>query len=231
MKTAGIIGGLGPESTLDYYRLFIDIYRGRVQDGSYPSLLINSVDLKRLTDLITANRLAEIADYLVVEIKRLAAAGADFGLISANTPHIVFDQVAPRSPIPLLSIVDAACDAARARGIKRPALLGTRFTMQGRFYPEPFRAAGIDLVLPTADEQAFVHDKYMNELLLGTFGDDTRRKFSALIEQMKTREGIDGLILAGTELPLLLRDAPDPGIPVLDTARIHVDAAVSRLLA
>jgi aspartate racemase len=230
MKTVGIIGGLGPESTLDYYRLLIDMYRERATDGSYPSILINSVNLQTMVDLITANRLSDVAAFLGGEIKRLAAGGADFALISANTPHIVFDEVAAGSPIPLLSIVTTACDAASERGLKRPALLGTRFTMQGRFYPDPFRAAGMDLVTPSADEQAVIHDRYMNELLVGTFEEGTRRKFMSIIERLKTEAGADGLILAGTELPLLLRDAPDPGIPVLDTTRLHVAAAVTRLL-
>src|SRR5437764_10688445 len=113
MKTLGMIGGLGPESTVAYYQNIIAIYRQRTRDCSYPKFIINSIDLKAGLDLLDADDLSGLADYLVEAIGELARAGAHFGLISANTPHIVFDQVSPRSPIPLISIVEAACAAAK----------------------------------------------------------------------------------------------------------------------
>jgi len=103
LKTAGIIGGIGPESTIDYYRLIISSYRDRTRDGGYPPILINNIDLKRLVDLITDGALAAVSDFLLGELRRLAQAGADFGLLAANTPHIVFDDLRRRSPLPLLS--------------------------------------------------------------------------------------------------------------------------------
>ena len=138
MKTLGMIGGLGPESTIDYYRKIIALYRERNRNGSYPQFIINSVDLKKGRDFIEANDLAGVAKYLLNEIQKLARAGADFGLIAANTPHIVFDDIARASPIPLISIVEATCQAAKARRFKNLALFGTRFTMQGTFYPKVF---------------------------------------------------------------------------------------------
>src|SRR5437870_13816943 len=134
MKTLGIIGGLGPESTIDYYGRIIALYRERTGDGSYPQFIINSINLKKGLDFMDANNLTGMADYLVEEIGKLARAGATFGLISANTPHIVFDELASRSPIPLISIIEATCAAANARKLKRLALLGTRFTMQETCY-------------------------------------------------------------------------------------------------
>src|SRR6059036_2231014 len=131
MKTLGIVGGLGPESTVDYYQRIIALYRERQPDGSYPQFIIISVDLKKGLDFMAANNLTGMADYLLEGIGKLARAGANFGLISANTPHIVFDDLLPRSPIPLISIVECACAAAKARKLKRLALFGTRFTMQG----------------------------------------------------------------------------------------------------
>ena len=138
MKTLGIVGGLGPESTLDYYQRIIALYRERVSDGSYPRFIINSIDLKKGLAFMDANDLAGMGDYLLEAIRELACAGADFGLVSANTPHIVFDRVAPKSPIPLISIVEATCIAAKARNLKRLALLGTRYTMQANFYGNVF---------------------------------------------------------------------------------------------
>src|SRR6266699_3680184 len=148
MKILGIIGGLGPESTVDYYQRIIALYRERTGDGSYPEFIINSVNLTKGLDFMAVNDLAGMADYLLEGIGKLALAGADFGLISANTPHIVFDDVAPKSPIPLISIVEATCAAARSREMRRIALFGTRFTMQGSFYSKVFSREGIELVTP-----------------------------------------------------------------------------------
>jgi len=176
MKTLGIVGGLGPESTVDYYRLIIAAYREQKQDGSYPATIINSIDLNKARDLVTANALADLTGYLVAEVQRLARAGADFGLLAANTPHIVFDDLRRQSPIPLLSIVEATCEAAKVLGLKRLGLLGTRFTMQGRFFPDVFSRAGMTLVVPKEDEQAYIHDKYMSELVNGIVLAETRER-------------------------------------------------------
>jgi aspartate racemase len=229
MRIAGIIGGVGPESTVEYYRLLNSRYRERNNDGSYPSLLINSIDLKRMVDLITANRLPEVIEYLTVEIQRLARAGADFGAISANTPHIVFDEVRASSPIPLISIVEVACQSARSQGMKRVGLFGTRFTMQGRFYAEAFAREGIRLAVPLPLEQEFIHDKYMNELVNGVFLAETRDRLLQIAERLRADEGVEALILGGTELPLILKDGDGP-VPFLDTTRLHVEEIVSQLL-
>ncbi|HEV2021545.1 MAG TPA: amino acid racemase [Terriglobales bacterium] len=231
MKTIGIIGGVGPESTIDYYRRVVAGYREQVRDGSYPPILINSIDLNRCVHLISAGQLAELTDYLVSEVHKLAKAGAEVGLIAANTAHIVFKEVRRQSPIPLVSIVEATCQAAKARGLKKLGLLGTRFTMQGRFYPEVFTPGGIALVTPQPAEQDYVHDKYMGELVPGIFLPETRERLLAIVDGMKEREAIQGVILAGTELPLLLRDASHKDIPFLDTAKIHVDAILAQALA
>jgi len=172
-----------------------------------------------------------MADYLLEEIGKLARAGANFGLISANTPHIVFDELAPKSPIPLISIVEATCAAAKARGLKKLALFGTRFTMQGTFYPKVFSREGIELVMPDAKEQDYLHDKYLNELVPGKFLSETRAGLLAIVDRMKAKSNIDGVILAGTELPLILRDADHNGIPFLNTTKIHVEAAVTEMLS
>jgi aspartate racemase len=228
MKIAGIIGGIAPESTIDYYRSIVAAFRERNPDGSYPAILIDSIDLQRMLKLV-ATDLPQLTEYLAAEIDRLARAGADFALLAANTPHIVFDDLERRSPIPLVSIVQAACEAAKRLGLTRLGLLGTRFTMEGRFYPDVFSRAGITLVPPQPDERALVHDRYMGELVKGVFSAETRAELLGVVERLKRRDGVDGVILAGTELPLLLRDV-DAGVPLLDTTRIHVDAVVERLL-
>jgi aspartate racemase len=231
MKILGIIGGLGPESTIDYYGKIIALYRERVGDGSYPQFIINSVDLKKGLDFMDANNLAGMGDYLVEEIGKLARAGANFGLISANTPHIVFEQVVSRSSIPLISIVEATCAAAKAQKLSRLALFGTRYTMQGTFYPQVFSREGIDLLVPEPEDQTYVHDKYLNELIPGKFLPETRAGLLAIVDRLKAKHDIDGVILAGTELPLILRDTEHNGVPFLDTTQIHCEAAVTEMLS
>jgi aspartate racemase len=231
MKTVGIIGGLGPESTIEYYRFLVESYRARQTDGSYPLMIINSVDLKTMVDAILSEQLDRAADYLVAAIQKLADAGVDFAVISANTPHIVFDQVKARSPLPLISIVEAARAGAEKLNLKRLALLGTRPTMQGRFYPEVFSRNGITLISPTDENQAYVHDKYMNELVRGTILPETRMRLLGIVGEMKERDAIEGVILGGTELSLILPASEYLGLPFLNTTRIHVEAIVDELLS
>jgi aspartate racemase len=231
MNTLGIIGGLGPESTIDYYQKIIALYRERTGDGSYPEFIIASVNLRKGLDFMDANDLAGMADYLLEGIGKLARAGADFGLISANTPHIAFDEVASKSPIPLISIVEATCAAAKARNLKRLALFGTRYTMQGSFYQKVFSREGIDLLVPDPTDQDYIHNKYFSELVPGEFLPQTRAGLLAIIDRMKAKSDIDGVILAGTELPLILRDPDHNGIPILNTTKIHVEAAVAEMLS
>ena len=231
MKTVGIIGGIGPESTIEYYRLIIASYRRQKRDGSYPSLLLNSIDMKKMLDLIGANELGMVTDYLLEEVQRLAQAGADFGVLASNTPHLIFETLNRQSPIPLLSIVEAACDAAKMLRLNRLGLLGTRFTMQGRFYADVFNREYMTLVTPSVDEQTYIHDKYMSELVNGVILPETRERLLAIVGRLKDEEEINGLILGGTELPLILSGEREQGIPLLDTTRIHVERIVAQLLS
>jgi aspartate racemase len=231
MKTVGIIGGVGPESTIEYYRGIVDSYRERNNDGSYPSIIINSVNLKQLLDFMNAGELSQAANYLVPEIEKLSRAGASFGVVAANTPHIVFDELQARSSIPLISIVESTCDAVRNQGFTRVGLLGTRFTAQARFYPNVFSKAGITIVTPDKDEQDYIHEKYVGELLNNIFLPDTRKGLLAIVDQLRSRAGIEGVILGGTELPLILRDSEHDGVPFFDTTKIHVERIVTELLS
>ena len=247
MKTLGIIGGVGPESTIDYYKNIIALYRERQRDGSYPQFVINSIDLKKGIDFMNANNLAGMANYLLEEIMKLPRAGADFGIIAANTPHIVFHDIAPKSPIPLISIVEATCDYAKERKMKRLALFGTRYTMQATFYSKVFSREGIDLIVPESKDQDYIHEKYFSELVPGNFLPETRAGLLAIVDRMKAKNdppspnaspartygaaGVDGVILAGTELPLILRGESHNGIALLDTGKIHCQAAVDAMFS
>jgi aspartate racemase len=230
LKTLGIIGGIAPESTIDYYRTIIDRHRQR-SGGGYPSVIINSIDLRKLLRLVGEGRLDELADDLLAEIGRLAAAGADLGLLASNTPHIVFDELRARSPIPLISIVESTFRAAAAAGLRRLALFGTRFTMSAGFYASFFEPRGISVLPPAPAEQERIHTIYMEELVNAQFLDRTREELLAVAGRMKGDLQIDGVILGGTELPLLLRDASWNGLQLLNTGHIHAEQAVEQMLA
>jgi len=176
MKTAGMIGGLGPESTIDYYRSILARYRARKLDGGYPHIILNSLDVDNGIAMLDAGRLDDLADYIASGVEALVRAGAGFGFIAANTPHLVFDEVQRRSAIPLLSIVRATVDRANALGLKKVGLFGTGFTMRASFYPEEFQRAGIALVIPKEEERDFIHKKYIGELLKNQFLPQSREE-------------------------------------------------------
>lgn len=229
MDVLGVIGGIGPESTIEYYRAILAAYREGHGDAKSPPILINSIDVMRVLGFVDVNDLTGLTAYLVTELRRLAAGGASLAILAANTPHIVFDDVASQSPLPLVSIVEATCRHATSRGLKRVGLFGTRFTMQGRFYPDVFTRGGIDIVAPVADEQAYIHDKYTTELLRNVFLPRTREGLLHIVERMKERDAVEGVILGGTELPLLLRHDTESPVPLLDTTQIHARAVVAQL--
>ncbi len=230
MKTVGLIGGIGPESTIEYYRQIIAAYREQNGAGNYPAIIVNSIDLTKFLGMVAMNQTQTVTDYLVLEVNKLAQAGVDFGAFASNTPHLVFDEIRARSPIPLVSIVEATSEKARELEMRRVGLFGTRFTMQAHFYPEVFARAGIEIVVPNKAEQTYIHDKYLGELLNNIFLPETREGLLRIADQLHERDGIDGLILGGTELPLLLREAGHNGIPFLDTTSIHVSRIIAELL-
>ena len=227
MTAVGIVGGLGPESTIDYYRRILEVWE-RHEPGSSPSIVIDSLDVQRALDLVARDR-AALIEYLLGSLRRLAGAGVDFAAMTANTPHIVFDDLAARSPVPLVSIVDVCAGEAKARGLTRVALLGTRFTMEAPFYPDVCARYGVAIVVPGAAERAWIHERYVGELLKGEFRDDTRDEFAALVRRLRQDAGVEGVVLGGTELPLLLPSPVIADIPALDTTALHVAAIVERL--
>jgi len=228
MARGGLVGGLGPESTIDYYRRVIDGWKRKGQAGT-PSLVIDSIDAQQLLRLSRDDR-DGLIEYLMASLKRLAAAGADFAALTANTPHLVFDDLAARSPLPLISIVEVCAREAKRRGYSRVGLLGTIFTMDAPFYPSVCARYDVDVVTLPPAEKAWLHDKYISELLEGVFRDDTRQRVNELVAGLKRDQRVDAVVLGGTELPLLVKGDIVGGVPALDTTQLHVDAIVARLV-
>jgi aspartate racemase len=227
MQRLGLVGGLGPESTIDYYRRILDASRGAGFSES-PSIVIDSLDVDGGLYL-SGNDRAGLVEYVMASIDRLTNAGADFIAIAANTPHMVFDELAARSRVPIVSIVEACAAEARRRRLKKVLLLGTRFTMEAPFYPRVFGRNQIEIVSPDAEDRVWAHDRYVNRLLKGEFKDDVREEFIALITRMRDERGIDGVVLGGTELTILLGNPVIAGLPMLDTTALHVQAIVEQI--
>src|SRR5215216_5393752 len=200
MKTLGLIGGTGPESTIDYYRLLTNLHREKA-DGASPHIIINSIDLKQMIEWMSAGALDRVTDELVKQFETLQRAGVDFAALTANTPHIVFDDLKQRVTLPLISIVEATCERAQSLRLTSVALYGTRYTMQAPFYPKVFSRTAIKLVTPNEEEQNYIHEKYFGELLKDVFLPETRAQFLRIADEMKAREGMDAVILGGTEIP------------------------------
>lgn len=228
MKKLGLIGGMGPESTIPYYHDIVHGVHARAQ--RFPLMTIESVDVFHVLRLESEGRLGELADYLSAAIGRVAAAGAEVGALCANTPHLVFDELQARSPIPLVSIVDACRDEAARRGFSKLGLLGTAPTMEADFYHKAFRDAGMELVVPSEDDQRYVAQKISEELEFGILRDDTRVGLAGVVRRMRDAQGIQAVVLGCTELPLILNDGVTC-VPCLDTISIHVASLVEAVLA
>lgn len=229
MQKVGIIGGLGPEATVDYYKRIVHFFHEYNQGLSTPEIFIYSVDITELFKLVADQQWDTLTKWLTSKVIALKNAGADFAVISANTPHIVFNQVQAQSPLPLISIVEATLGSAKLAGLTKVGLLGTQFTMQSNFFGDRFASEGISVVVPDNNEQHYIQDKLVNEIELGIFNEATRQEFMAIITRMKNDHDIDAVILGCTELPLIL-NAADSEMPFLNTTELHVAAICQRCL-
>lgn len=228
-KRIDIIGGLSPESTVYYYQHLIHEYFERQDNYSYPETIIYSANFQNYITWVLENNWSAVEDDLVRIIDSLAASGADFALISANTPHQVFKPVSERVELPMLSIVDAVVEHAKTLGLKKLGLLGTKVTMVGSFYPETAAKAGIEIMVPDEDDQEIVHGIIFDELSKGNIKLNSKQKYITIIDKLVSK-GADGIILGCTEIPLLINQ-DDVKIPVLDSSKIHVEDALDFALA
>src|SRR5258706_3058731 len=231
LRVLGIVGGTGPESTVDYYRSLIATGRRRRRDGSYPRVIINSIEAGRVFANLGTADYAAVGRDLGPAVAALAAAGCQRALLASNASHLAFELIEPAPAIPLIHIVDAARDAAASAGFRRLGLIGTRFVMESDLYPARLGPAGLDVVLPTPDEREHVHAIYFGELVEGVIRDESRAALREIVAAMREHDGSDSIVLGGTELALIITEPTFAGVPVLNTAQVQVDAAVDWLLA
>ena len=228
-KKIGILGGMSPESTVEYYQYITRAYTERLGDHGYPEIIIYSVSFQPYVEWPEQGRWDLVVQGLSEAAQRLEAAGADFIVIATNTMHLVFDEVQTSVNVPMLSLLDAVGKAILARGMKTVGLLGTEFTMEKSFYQDALARRGVTVLIPDADDREYVNSVIYDELVAGQIRAESQAGFVAIIKKLAER-GAEGVILGCTEIPLLVNQA-DAGIPLFDTTAIHAEAALNYALA
>jgi len=232
MKIIGIIGGLGPEATVDYYKEMIGFVAQKNEGESFnfPEIIVYSVNMETFIGRLRKKDYTGAADYLSGCINKLAAAGAAFAAISANTPHLLFNEIQKKVSIPLVSIVEACRKRAEQLGVKRCGLLGTEFTMNASFYADEFTRSNIEVVSPESVDVKRINELLFTEMEHGIFKESSKTEILEIVRKMIEKQNIDAVILGCTEFPILFRDNEYLGIPFLNTTRIHVDAIIEKSL-
>jgi aspartate racemase len=229
-KTIGMIGGIAPASTVDYYHRLISRFQERTGLREYPSILINSINMTHMMNLITNGQFDELTDYLSEEIYVLEKAGAKVIFLASNTPHLVFEPLAERVKAKMVSVVDSTIAYAQSKGYSRLGLFGTIPTMEGDFFQDGFDAAGMEIITPMPDERKYIHKIYMEELIRGRFLPETKNHLLSITNRMYNEGQIDSLILGGTELPLILKTSDFEDIELINTTKIHVEQILDAAL-
>lgn len=226
MKQIGIIGGLGPESTVEYYQSIIKKYQEKKDNLQVlPELYINSINMYNIFKYITEERMDDLIEYLGNAARKLELLDVDGIIIAANTPHLVFEKVQKQVEVPMLSIVDAAVEEAENQGAENIGLLGTKFTMEQEFFRKPFKEKGKNIYVPEESTQQYLHEKIVRELENGIVNPETKKEFERITREMIEQYKLDTVILGCTELPMILSEE-DFSIPFLDTMQVHVDKVI-----
>jgi aspartate racemase len=220
MKHIGIVGGLGPESTVEYYRIICHRFNEKFSELNYPEMTIRSVNLQRIATLFKADKWEEMAEEIVKALHDLKNSGAEFAAIATNTPHSGFDFIKAKSPLPLLSIMDATAQKIKENNVTKVLLLGTKQTMENGFFQRTFSGYGIETVIPEKEDCDLIDNLIWTELVHGIITEETKTKFLNIIAKIND---VQGIILGCTEIPLLLKQK-DCTLPVYDTTTLHAKA-------
>lgn len=221
MKKLGILGGMGPESTLLYYKEIATRYKERDKNGYFPILTIETVNMYEMLGYCNTNQYDLLTNYLLQGIFNLERAGADFAVLASNTPHVVFEALQERANIPLLSIVEPTFQEIKNKGFKNVAWLGTRFTMEQPYFKKRFLENGIIITVPNEKERKFIDKVIAEELEFGIVNANSKRVIDSIIQDLISKDGIEAIIMGCTELPLMYSNEKFP-IPLFDTLKYHI---------
>lgn len=230
MNKIGLIGGTGPESTIEYYRSIEYGVHKKCGRNVFPPLDIESLSVFEVLDFCKNKDYVGLTDYLLNGIKNLAAAGAKYAALTGITPHVVFKKLKEKSPIPLISMIDCACDYAVNHSYKKVCLLGTLPTMNGSFFQEQFAKFGVDVVTPNENEKNYIETKIENELEFGKVFSETQQDFLKIVKRIVDEENVQAVVLGCTELPLLFNNVTMP-VPYIDVMQVHIESLIDLILA
>ena len=223
-RCIGLIGGLGVGATVHYYQKLAKAHAAR---DRVLNLAMVHADMNRGLRFVQAGDRAGLAEYLAGLIAKLAAAGAEFAVIPAVSPHICIAELLKISPLPLVNLMEELQREVEARGVRRVALFGTRYTVEAGLFG---LLRGVDVVAPRADEIGFIHETYMSVASSGAGSEAQRAGLGRLAHELIEREHVEAVILAGTDLALLF-DERNTDFPHIDCAKVHIDAVVERATA
>jgi aspartate racemase len=210
------------------YRTICDEASAIMGQHRHPEVSMHTYCLADYMDHVYVGNWQGVADLMLSSANKLAKSGADFLICPDNTVHHAFDLVAPRSPLPWLHIVEEVATVAKQRNLRKLGVTGAKYTMEGTVYPQKLAAAGIEYIMPDADERVRIDKIIMDELVNGVFADESRRYFQKVISEMK-QEGCEAVVLGCTEIPLIVDDSNSP-LPTLDSTRILARAAIRKAL-
>ncbi|MFN8252881.1 MAG: aspartate/glutamate racemase family protein [Ferruginibacter sp.] len=224
MKTIGLIGGLTWLSTAEYYKVLNEMVNKKLGGVHSAKIILHSVDFAGIKTMTENDNWNGIAAVIAPAAKGLELAGADCILIGANTMHKIAGAIQDAVNIPVIHIADAVAAAINEKGLKKVALLGTKYTMQLDFYKNRLLAKGIEVMIPGAADIAFINHSIYEEFSKNIFTAATREKYLQIMQAM-IHEGVEGFILGCTEIPLLIKKE-DIAVPMFDTLSIHAAAGV-----
>jgi len=223
MKTIGLIGGTTWLSTIDYYRIINQEVSRQLGDLHSAKLLLYSIDFDEFKTLADADDWPRLTEWFADIAQRLQTAGAEAIVLCANTLHLMVPELQQRVQIPIIHVADATVGELRAQGIRKTALLGTKFTMEATFFKDKLSAQRIEVMIPDADERKFIHQTIFDELDRGILLTETKVRYLTIIQNL-IEKGAESVILGCTEIPLLIKPE-DCTVPVFDTTLIHAKAA------
>lgn len=223
MKKIGLVGGLGPASTVDYYLGLIDLCRKNKGQDVYPKIVIDSVNMSEHMEAFEKGDYDKVCDLLIESLNTLKRAGAEIAAVTANTEHIVWDEVCGRFPLPVISIVDEVTAEIKRCGYRRVLVLGTEFTMKSGLYENTFLKNGITPVIPDDEDKIIIGNLIYPNLENGIVIREDKIKMIELAEKYIESHHADALLMGCTEIPLMLKK-DDISVPIINSTEIHINA-------
>ena len=222
-RCLGLLGGLGVGATIHYYQKLV---KGHEEQGRTLDIVITHSETSRVFEYVQAGDRDGLAEYLLGFIRRLKAAGAEFAVIPAITPHYCIRELVAVSPLPLFNIFDPLVEELAVRGVRRVAVFGTRYVMESSLYGF---AGNVDIIRPTSDEMDYIHSTYLELLQKGAGTEEQHRKMTAIAHTLQKRDGAEAILLAGTDLAVLFNEA-NTEFPHVDCAALHLKRILNGML-